>query len=82
MPVLKFRSFEEADRALWRRPYDPENLRILASITTTLRKLGGWTLPKGVFKYRSIEEADAAWEEVLHLRVRALAARRRATTTR
>ena len=72
MPVQKFRSFEEAERALWREPFDPANLRILCSISTTLRRLGGWTLPKGVFKYRSMEEADAAWEDVVHERVAAI----------
>ena len=36
---------------------------------TTLRRLGGWTLPEGVFKYSSIEEADAAWEQVVRARV-------------
>jgi hypothetical protein len=41
----------------------------LASITTTLRRLGGWTLPQGVFRYRSIEEADAAREAVIRARV-------------
>ena len=75
MPVQRFRSFEEAERALWRKPFDPENLRILASITTTLRRLGGWTLPKGVFKYRSAEEADKAWEAVVQQRVAAIRSR-------
>ena len=69
MPVRRFRSFEEADQALWRRPFDPENTRILASLTSTLRRLGGWKLPTGVFKYRSIEEANRAWDAELHRRV-------------
>lgn len=72
MPVQKFRSLDEADRATRHEPFAPENLRILTSMSTTLRLLGGWNLPKGVFKYRSVEDADAAWEEVLRARVKAI----------
>lgn len=58
MPIRKFRTLEEAEQALWRKPFDPVNLRITASVTTTAMKLAGVSLPKGVFKYRSLEEAD------------------------
>ncbi len=58
MPVRKFRTLEEAEKALWRKPFDPENLRIAASVTSLAMGLARITLPKGVFKYRSLEEAD------------------------
>jgi hypothetical protein len=75
MPIRKFRSLEEADRANWHEPFAPENLRIVVSLSTTLRLLGGWSLPKGVFKYTSAEAADAAWDEVVRARVRDIRAR-------
>jgi hypothetical protein len=58
MSIRKFRTLEEAEKALWREPFDPENLRIAASVTTLAMGLARITLPKGVFKYRSLEEAD------------------------
>lgn len=58
MPVRKFRTLEEAEKALWREPFDSENLRIAASVTNIAMGLARITLPKGVFKYRSLEEAD------------------------
>jgi hypothetical protein len=58
MPIRKFRTLEEAEKALWREPFDPENLRVSASVTNLAMGLARITLPKGVFKYRSLEEAD------------------------
>jgi hypothetical protein len=63
MPVRKFRTLEEAERALWREPFDPQNLRITASITTTAMRLAGITLPKGILKYRTLADADDAREQ-------------------
>jgi hypothetical protein len=69
MPVQRFRSFEEAERALWRRPFDPDNLRIVAALHATARRLGGWSLPRGVFRYRTAAEAELAWEEEIRRRI-------------
>lgn len=62
MPVRKFRTLEEAEKALWRKPFDPENLRIAASVTTMAMRLAGVTLPKGVFRYRSLDDANCERE--------------------
>jgi hypothetical protein len=54
MPVQKFRTFEEARRALWTAGGDP-------SIPERLRRLGELARSRparrGVFRYRTIEEA-------------------------
>jgi len=54
MPVQRFRTFEEARRALWTAPGDP-------AILERLQRLGelGRSHParRGVFRYRTIEEA-------------------------
>jgi len=56
MPVQKFRTFEEARRALWMAPGDPlilEHMKRLGELAQ-LRPVR-----RGVFRYRSIEEAKA-----------------------
>jgi hypothetical protein len=54
MGVQKFRTFEDARRALWLEAGDPE-------ILIRMRRLGelarGAERPHGVFRYRTIEEA-------------------------
>lgn len=70
MPVRKFRTLEEAEKALWRPPFDPDNLRIAASVTTLAMKLAGMALPKGVFKFRTLEEADRERERLISKSIR------------
>lgn len=66
MPVQRFRDLDEARRALAWDPQDPR-------LTDRIRKLWSFSrrlsspppFPRGVHKYRSIEEANAArtrWE--------------------
>lgn len=54
MPVSKFRTLDEARRALWTDPGDP-------GIIVRLKRLGELARPiarpRGVFRYRSIVEA-------------------------
>ncbi len=54
MPVQRFRTFEDARRALWLAPGDPQ-------IFEHMKRLGGMVQSRpgrrGVFRYRSIEEA-------------------------
>lgn len=58
MPVSRFRSVEEMSGDRPRAPLDPENLRIACELSELARALGRWSLPPGVRKYRSIEEAS------------------------
>ena len=64
MPVQRFRTFEEARRALWLSPEDPD-------ILLRMRRLGRMarsrrTIQRGVTRLRTIEEAKrdkgAAWQ--------------------
>lgn len=66
MPIYRFQTHEEAERALWLEPGDPRIPRVLRFLWSvgsvlTLR----FPPPRGVQKFRSIEEANAArdaWE--------------------
>lgn len=66
MPVQKFRSFADARRALAWDQDDPRlTERIRALWTFSLRLTPRPPIHRGVHKYRTIEEADAArrkWE--------------------
>ena len=77
MPVYKFRSFQEAERALWLPTGDPRLAEKLRALWKAAWFLGGrFTPPRGVFKFRSIEEANRhreAWEKQ---RIETLRARR------
>jgi hypothetical protein len=65
MPVRKFRSFDEAREALWGEPGDPTHLRRVAWLWAFSDRLYPRRFPRGVYRFRSIEEADAQrrqWE--------------------
>jgi len=75
VPVFRFRSHADARRALWKRSGDaalPGAIRWALGLTKLLE---GWKgLPRGVRKFRSIQEAHAdrrAWEKKAALELRA-----------
>jgi hypothetical protein len=60
MPVHRFRTLDEARRALWRKPGDPELQRIIAWLWAFSAGIAGPSLqPRGVRKFRTIEETNA-----------------------
>ena len=61
MPVYRYSSFEEAQQALWRFETDAEYYRMLADLFRLGRRLAppeSPARPVGVFRYRSLEEAE------------------------
>jgi len=69
MPVQKFRTHEEARRALWIAPGDPRIPRKLQHWLGTWARLYPLGRPRGVQKFRSIEEANASrklWKRRAH----------------
>ena len=69
VPVQKFRSFEEATRALAVQPADPDTIasRVAAlwALSAALASPLGF---RGVRKYRSIEDANADHERLVMAR--------------
>lgn len=55
MSVTKFRSLDEAARALWRAPDDPALLGHIRSLWRLGDYLAPWRLPPGVHRYPSVE---------------------------
>ena len=63
MPIEKFKTFEAARKALWCFEPDEEYYRKVSDHWILARKLYKKNYPRGVFKYRSISEADeGSWD--------------------
>lgn len=59
MPVRKFRSVEEMNRPVWRPAGDPALARAIASVWAFGRRVGPRAFPRGVRKFRSVEDMKA-----------------------
>ena len=66
MPVRKFRDVSEMEDTLWYERGDASLFRAIAGVWDFASRTCPLQFPRGVHKYRSIEEADAdreRWEE-------------------
>ncbi len=62
MPVRKFRSLPEYDDSLWIDPNDPRLIPTIGEVWERSRRLCPPAFPPGVYKHRSIEEANRTTE--------------------
>lgn len=76
MPVQRFRDLDEARRALWTHSRDPYLARRIRALWARASRLSPPMIPRGLRKFRSIEEANLEREEWVTARVRKIAARR------
>jgi len=58
MPVYKYKTFEEAEQALWNYHPDEAYYKRVAELWEFANKLNPITYPKGIFKFKTIEEAN------------------------
>lgn len=63
MPVYKYKTFEDAEKALWNFSPDEAYFKKVAELWEFANKLSSFRYPKGVFKFRTIEEANKHREE-------------------
>ena len=77
MPFQRFRDFEEARRALWIKRDDPQLAARIRSLWAFARRLAPGAAPRGVRRFRTLEEANADRESWIELRARALRESRR-----
>lgn len=66
MPVRKFRDVGEMEDSLWREPGDPNLFRAVAGLWDFAERTCGRRFPPGVYRHRSIEEAERlrdAWDD-------------------
>jgi hypothetical protein len=76
VPVQRFRSYDDARRALWCDRDAPELHRRIARLWAAGLRLAPLRIPRGLRKFRTIEEANREREQWVADRVRALAAAR------
>jgi hypothetical protein len=56
MPVRKFRTVEELNQPIWRRPGDPALIRAIHGLWEFARRTHPRTFTPGVHRFRSISE--------------------------
>jgi len=79
MPVRKYKSTEEARRALWVDRSDPDLGKRLRRLWATSAHLARPEIPRGLRRFRSIEEADRERQSWIQRRVDSIRARRART---
>jgi hypothetical protein len=63
MPVRKFRSIEEMNGEVWRRPGDPALFRAMRRLWEVGVRTSRRRYPPGVHKHRGIEEMQGVQEK-------------------
>ncbi len=76
MPIQKFRSLDEARQALWVPSGRPGLAARIKSLWAFSTRLAPRQIPRGLRKFRSIEEANREREQWVERRVRALRAKK------
>ena len=76
MPLQRFQSLDDARRALWIDPYDPMLSARIRSVWRFSARLVERRIPRGVRRFRRIEDANAERERWVADRVNVLMAER------
>lgn len=76
MPIQKFTSLDDARRALWEAPLQPDLLARIEALWTFSLRLVPRQIPRGVRKFRLLEEANQEREQWIQQRVDRLRAER------
>jgi hypothetical protein len=63
MPVRKFHSVAEMEDTLWRSPGSPGLFRAIAGVWDFAERTCQRRFPPGVYKHRSVEDADRLRDE-------------------
>lgn len=79
MTVRKFRDVREMEDAPWRQPGDPFLWRAIAGVWSFAERTCPRRYPPGVYKHRSIEEAERLREQWEDDHIRAILASPRHT---
>lgn len=75
MPIQKFRNFDEARRALWVQTGHPGLVARIKRLWAFSTRLAPRQIPRGVRKFRSIEEANQERQRWVKRRARVFRAK-------
>lgn len=64
MPVFKFKTFEEAERALWNFNPDEYYYQRVSELWDFVNELNPIFFPSGIFKFKTIEDANRHREKL------------------
>ena len=64
MPVQKFKTFEDAEKALWNLNPDEKYFERIAELWEFANELNPINYPPGVFKFKTLEEANKHREKI------------------
>jgi hypothetical protein len=81
MPVRKFRDVSEMEDSLWYERGDPELPRAISRVWNFSARICPLQFPRGVHRYRSIDDANADQERWEEANFRAFHERRRAKSS-
>ena len=70
MPIQKFKTFQEAEKALFTFTPDKAYYKRVAALWDFADKLNPISWPKGIFKFKTIEDANKHREEIELAQVR------------
>jgi len=77
MPIQRFRDLDSAREALWLAPGDPRLCAKIRHVWSFAQRLAKYPHPRGLWRFRPIEEANAHHAAWVAERVRRLASERR-----
>jgi hypothetical protein len=63
MSIQKFKTFEEAEKALWCKEPDENYYKRINNLFELAYRLNPPNYPRGIFKYKTLEEANKQKEE-------------------
>lgn len=63
MPVIKYKTFEEAEKVLWCFEPNQEYFKRVEKLFKTASALCKTKYPKGVYKYKTFEDAERDMEK-------------------
>jgi hypothetical protein len=69
MPIKKYRRVEDMEERCWFEPGDPKLWEALRNLARTAALAGGLQFPPGVYKHRSIADAERLRHEWEHANV-------------
>lgn len=64
MPIFKYKTFEEAERALWNFHPDESYFKKVAELWNFANKLSTIQYPKGIFKFKNLKESNKHREKI------------------